>query len=506
MCGKNRAHSSFPHITLCQYFTCEDRKIEGLYKALQMAGDNSSFPQTISLSLYSSASFIGFFINKHQAGAIRSFVEAFCSLASTHADCSIRLVSREFHLTLAHKFSPHLQGTLECLAKSICPTQNCVWEATLYSRDMRFVHYQTLRAVFPFSPVNEDELTLRQEDYVFVDPSQIPHSPQGWLMAVSHRTGSWGLVPENYLERTSETVTWIQHRCYRFLPGPEQPADQPESDGERRDRKPPITQVTPPRILLLCHAESVDEVFGPRWLTERALNNGVYSRTDLNLPVKVPHRKDVRDLEKDPPLSSCGTFQAQVFGEALHESLVKCSAMFSSPALCCIQTAQQIVEGMTLQHQVKICVDQRLCDWIQSSDRPHFMDKEDLERGGYNVDVDYRTSSLPEEPQTPMESAMQFLQSIYRHTGGTENSGDSEKNKGITIIVGSSSYLLPLSRIILGFPPQQGKGSAGCNMKIPPLASCLCEKVSEGRWAMMEPLLKNFTHSSSHPVQWDDLL
>ena len=50
--------------------------------------------------------------------------------------------TKQLHLTLAHKFYPHHQRTLEQLARAIHPGHSCQWTAVLYSRDMRFVHYQ----------------------------------------------------------------------------------------------------------------------------------------------------------------------------------------------------------------------------------------------------------------------------------------------------------------------------------------------------------------------------
>lgn len=50
--------------------------------------------------------------------------------------------TKQLHLTLAHKFYPHHQRTLEQLAGALHPGHSCQWIAALYSRDMRFVHYQ----------------------------------------------------------------------------------------------------------------------------------------------------------------------------------------------------------------------------------------------------------------------------------------------------------------------------------------------------------------------------
>ncbi|KAG8430563.1 hypothetical protein GDO86_020380, partial [Hymenochirus boettgeri] len=213
LCGRNKAHSSFPHITLCDFFTCEDWKVETLYSALKITGDQtlSTFPRQVTLSLYSSSSFIGFFLNEGQANIIRKFIDLFCKEVTKLADCTVKPVTKQLHLTLAHKFSPHHQGTLEHLAKSISPTQSCEWEAIIFSRDMRFVHYKTLRALFPFEPKNDDELSVSAGEVVFVDRTQVSTATSGWIMAVSNTTGCRGLIPENYLENVADTVTWIKH-------------------------------------------------------------------------------------------------------------------------------------------------------------------------------------------------------------------------------------------------------------------------------------------------------
>lgn len=61
-------------------------------------------------------------------------------------DCTVKPCTKQLHLTLAHKFYPHHQRTLEQLARAIQPSHTCQWTAALYSRDMRFVHYQVREA------------------------------------------------------------------------------------------------------------------------------------------------------------------------------------------------------------------------------------------------------------------------------------------------------------------------------------------------------------------------
>lgn len=75
-------------------------------------------------------------------------------------DCHVKPCLKQLHLTLAHKFYPHHQKTLEQLAKCINPGEACQWVAALYSRDMRFVHYQVLSSdIFNFlSPLSDSLL------------------------------------------------------------------------------------------------------------------------------------------------------------------------------------------------------------------------------------------------------------------------------------------------------------------------------------------------------------
>ncbi|XP_040278640.1 ubiquitin-associated and SH3 domain-containing protein A isoform X2 [Bufo bufo] len=496
LCGKNRAHGRFPHVTLSDFFTCEDEKVGCLYAALKASGERTAFPQTVSLSLYSSSSFIGFFLNKEAADVIRSFMESFCQEVSSLTDCPVKPLSREFHLTLAHKFSPHHQATLERLAKSISATQGCVWEAAIFSRDMRFVHYQTFRALFPFEPQNDDELKLCVGDMVFVDTTGVSDGPEGWLMATSHRTGCWGLVPENYLNNEAETITWIKQRSFRF--GPD------ESKSEDKDTKSPnipqlrkniteelpvpksLTQVETRRVLLVKHAESLDEVFGHHWLKDHALVNGVYYRPDLNFPVKLPHRDTAEDLEGDPPLSSCGVFQARLLGEALRDGSFIFSSVFCFPNLRCIQTAQQILRGMQMEQQVKICVDQ--------SQHPKCMTLNELEQNGLNVEAMDRVSSL----RTESNVWKRILKSLGSQKG-PENDGRTSR---LILVVAPSSSIILLSRMILGDLIPESEGAA----QVPALASCLCEEVTAGRWVLRDSPVKGPTHSSNTSVRWDDLI
>uniref|UniRef100_A0A8D2QSY9 Ubiquitin associated and SH3 domain containing A n=1 Tax=Zosterops lateralis melanops TaxID=1220523 RepID=A0A8D2QSY9_ZOSLA len=281
-CGKNRAHEVFPHITLCDFFTCEDQKVELLYDILKRVGDSfsQSFPPSISLTLHASPSYLGFFIDDSQANVFKSFAAAFASEASALADCHVKPSLKQFHLTLAHRFYPHHQKTLEQLAKCINPGEPCQWVAALYSRDMRFVYYQTLRALFQYKPQNIDELMINAGDLIYVNPAQQSDVSEGWVIGTSHRTGCRGFLPENYTERAHEADTWVKHRHLLC-----------ETN---------ITQLLPS----LCHSKI------------SCLVSGKYYRADLNFPSSLPRQKDsMKQFECDPPLSCCGIFQSRLIGK-----------------------------------------------------------------------------------------------------------------------------------------------------------------------------------------------
>ncbi|XP_041591018.1 ubiquitin-associated and SH3 domain-containing protein A isoform X2 [Vulpes vulpes] len=409
-CAKNRAHEVFPHITLCDFFTCEDHKVECLYEALKKAGDRilGSFPPTVPLVLYSSISYLGFFVSDSPADVIREFAMMFATEASVLADCTVKPCTKQLHLTLAHKFYPHHQRTLEQLARAIHPSHSCQWTAALYSRDMRFVHYQTLRALFQYKPQNVDELTLSPGDYIFVDPTQQEEASKGWVIGISQRTGCRGFLPENYTEQASESDTWVKHRTYTFslamdLISRKDGEASGRRNGELHASQMPrgissiqALQATIARrsVLVVRHGERVDQIFGKSWLQQCSTPDGKYYRPDLNFPYSLPRRSNgIKDFENDPPLSSCGIFQSRMAGEALLDSGIRVTSVFTSPALRCVQTAKHILEELKLEKKIKIRVEPGIFEWTKwesGKTTPTLMTLDELKEADFNVSTDYR--------------------------------------------------------------------------------------------------------------------
>uniref|UniRef100_A0A8C2RZI2 Ubiquitin associated and SH3 domain containing A n=1 Tax=Capra hircus TaxID=9925 RepID=A0A8C2RZI2_CAPHI len=470
-CAKNRAHEVFPHITLCDFFTCEDQKVEYLYEALKRAGDRTlhAFPSAVPLVLHSSISYLGFFVNDSPADIIREFAVMFATEASILADCTVKPCTKQLHLTLAHKFYPHHQRTLEQLARAINPGHSCQWTAALYSRDMRFVHYQTLRVLFQYKPQNVDELTLSPGDYIFVDPTQQEEASEGWVIGISQRTGCRGFLPENYTERASECDTWVRHRTYTFSAAPDLSSRKDGELSSRRDGEPnppsssrslsslQSLQATIVRrsVLVVRHGERVDQIFGKSWLQQCTTPDGRYYRPDLNFPRSLPKRsRGIKDFENDPPLSSCGIFQCRMAGEALLDSGIRITSVFSSPALRCVQTAKHILGEFKLEKKVKIRVEPGIFEWTKweaGKTTPTFMTLEEMKEADFNVSLDYR----PAFPLASLLPAESYDDYVHRCAVSMEQIVSTcPQDVGVILVVGHGSALDTCTRPLLGLPPR----------------------------------------------------
>lgn len=75
---------------------------------------------------------------------------------------------------------------------------------------------------------------------------------------------------------------------------------------------------------------------------------GRYVRSNLNMPSSLPTRSGgFRDYDKDCPITVFGSTQARLVGEALLESQAVIDFVYCSPSLRCVQTAHNILRGMS---------------------------------------------------------------------------------------------------------------------------------------------------------------
>ncbi|XP_067897428.1 ubiquitin-associated and SH3 domain-containing protein A-like isoform X2 [Heterodontus francisci] len=530
-CGRNPAHEVFPHVTLCHFFTCEDSKLESLYKALKKAGDKfvSCFPSCLSLSLHTTPSYIGYFFDGTSADIIKQFALAFAAEATALADCHIELYNKQLHLTLAHKFHAQQQWKLEELARVIGLGVSCQWIATVYSRDMRFVHYQISRALYPYIPQNEDELKLNFGDYIFLDPTDQQDVSEGWVRGTSHRSGCTGLLPENYTERAYESDTWVRHRTFAFCQtlvrtsmsvnehnlssspsGILAPSESRATNSIHKLLETKLIEAASSRryVLVMRHAERVDLVFGKSWVAQCITAEGRYIRPDLNFPDSIPRRiGGTKDYEHDAPLSSCGIFQSRLIGEAIRENELKIQYVYCSPALRCVQTAHYILEALQLGHKGNIRVEPGLFEWTKwEGERaiPNFMSVTELKEAEYSVDMNYSVHI----PVSGLIRSETYEDYVNRCSSVMKAIVDNCRDEaGNILLVAHASTLDCCTRPLLGLPPKDSKEFVQMVRKIPALGLCCCEQVKETKmWQMIEPPVRTLTHGPNPAFSWKDTI
>ena len=333
----------------------------------------------------------------------------------------------------------------------------------------KFPNLQVLYAHVPREP---DELELVIGDFIFVTQEEMSKTTDGWVVGISWLTGSTGYLPTNYVERTAETNAWTLHTSLPLIPGAgvavddidggvlgvdvgvgssdrlvvAQECDSRTADSELENlyakvckpgRESPagicdsaaetsrtsesggqdvVSSTTPtlsnaPRQLFIArHGERVDFTFGS-WIPYSFSADAVYQRKDLNMPASVPRRKrGPEGFNRDCPLTSIGNVQARMVGEAMCSSGVEIHHVFCSPSLRCVQTCHNILTGLGVADRLKIHLEPGLFEWLAwyQDSMPDWMDEDELEEAGYNIDKNYKPYISAEELQDTQESCQQF--------------------------------------------------------------------------------------------------
>ncbi|RUS82374.1 hypothetical protein EGW08_009826 [Elysia chlorotica] len=115
------------------------------------------------------------------------------------------------------------------------------------------------------------------------------------------------------------------------------------------------------RLFIMRHGERCDFAFGRAWVSKCFDDKGHYTQTDLNLPTTMIQRQNHMDYVKDSPLTELGRFQARATGDALGRERVNIQHVYCSPSLRCVQTAQNVVDGMG--NDAKICIEPSAFEW-----------------------------------------------------------------------------------------------------------------------------------------------
>ncbi|CAD5231559.1 unnamed protein product [Bursaphelenchus xylophilus] len=95
------------------------------------------------------------------------------------------------------------------------------------------------------------------------------------------------------------------------------------------------------RLILVRNGESCNRL-APDW-HERAFDDG-YKMIDSNQPVKVPISRPHADFKHDDFLTNVGLFTAETVGRYMEKIQLSPSAVISSPALRCVQSATALLK------------------------------------------------------------------------------------------------------------------------------------------------------------------
>ncbi|TSK82124.1 Ubiquitin-associated and SH3 domain-containing protein B [Bagarius yarrelli] len=547
MCGKNKAHNIFPHITLCQFFMA-------LCEALQtVVGQwRGRFPSPLPLELYISSNFIGLFVEEKVAEVLKNFAADFALEATGKADVHVEPHKKQLHVTLAYHFPTNHLSSLEKLARGVDVSLGCDWLAVLFSRDIRFANHEsfriadvsksmlyepsclphnykyekTLRVMYPYTPQNEDELELVPGDFIFMSPVEQGSASEGWVYGTSMGTGLSGLLPENYVSRADECDTWVLHGCHSFLNCTSPTVTSGAVGGPFFDRQldgrllednslmeqhhmsvvcHPMQMLRtnsqprlPKRTLFVCrHGERMDVVFGKHWITQCFDAKGRYIRSNLNMPSSLPGRSGgYREYDKDCPITVFGATQARLVGEALFESHTVINFVYCSPSLRCVQTAHNILR-----------VEPGLFEWtkwVSGSSLPTWIPPTELAAANFSVDTTYRPH-IPISKLTVSESYDTYIMRSFQVT--REILAECKALGNTVLIVAHASSLEACTRQMQGLSPQNSKDFVQVVRKIPYLGFCACEEMGEtGVWQLVDPPILPLTHGPNHSFNWRETL
>uniref|UniRef100_A0A669DGC9 Ubiquitin associated and SH3 domain containing Bb n=1 Tax=Oreochromis niloticus TaxID=8128 RepID=A0A669DGC9_ORENI len=497
-CGKNKAHNIFPHITLCQFFMCADQKVEALCEALQATVQQwrGRFPSPLPLELYTSSNFIGLFVEEQVADILKQFAADFAAEAVRKAEVHVEPHKKQLHVTLAYNFPSDHLPSLEKLAKGIEVKLGCDWLAVLFSRDIRFANHETLRVMYPYMPQNDDELELVPGDFVFMSPVDQNSTSEGWVYGTSLATGLSGLLPENYVSLADESDTWVFHASHSFFscePSDKASKDRGLFDGLLDSRRPDSTSPgDTPSLSLICHP-----------MQQVLRISGGHSRQPKRTLFVCRHGERMDVVFGKHWLSLCSDSK----GEALLESNTAIDFVYCSPALRCVQTAQNILKGLQQDSKLKVRVEPGLFEWtkwVSGSSMPAWIPPTDLAAAHFSVDTTYRPL-IPVSKLTVSESYENYMSRSYQVT--KDILSDCKNTGNNVLIVAHASSLEACTRQLQGRSPQSAKDFIQVVRKIPYLGFCSCEEQGDtGVWQLVDPPILPLTHGPNHSFDWRETL
>jgi ubiquitin-associated SH3 domain-containing protein len=554
-CGRNGAHKSFPHVTLCQFFKVDDETVPKMCHILHKCIEQAlpSAPSKIKLQRYASASYMGLFLEEEHAKWFRQLLSYF-EMEMKKIGIVVEPHRKQLHISLAHQFKAKHQAQLEQLMSDISPDTPAKWEIHLYSRDSTQAESDLYRVVYPFTARTDhpDEIDLREGGFVYISTVDNGRTESdGWLRGTSYTTGMTGVFPANYIEKTKESDVWPLHRVWHLYnmksgesimnaPVPKtiteeesmregrlrsESANYQGNEGlfsiqelkkeSKQNGEPIYTKVNkvtpirkppegPRKLLIFRHSERVDVTFGKQWIENSFDKQGSYHRRNLNMPKEVPRRLP-QEFTKDSPITEMGLFQAQLTGMGLKQQGTYIHNVYCSPALRCVQTADAILEGLQADHTVSIKVENGLFEWLAwcQGELPTFMKVEEFHNFGLRVDTTYK-SKVQISDMNIKENCNEFYKRMYNITRLLLK--EVGVNGGNVMFVGHAATLEASTRQLVGEQPRQPQAFVKIVQKVPYCGLSMAQEDKSGGWELCNPPIPPLTHGPNVRFDWRLLL
>ncbi|XP_059163205.1 ecdysteroid-phosphate phosphatase-like isoform X2 [Physella acuta] len=239
------------------------------------------------------------------------------------------------------------------------------------------------------------------------------------------------------------------------------------------------------RLFVMRHGERCDFAFGKQWVARSFDEKGNYTQADLNLPVSLIPRDSQNDFLKDSPLTELGMFQARSTGQALRRADVDIKHVYSSPSFRCVQTAQNVIDGM--QSNAKICIEPSAFEWCgwYKNGMPSWLSPAYLSSHGYRVNAEHKplmeAKDLKHDETVPeyYDRCHKLVQHILKL---------HEEDGGDILIVAHAGSLDTFTRQLCGkkIRTSQEMHQILCNFTYCCLC-CLAYYTKPGKWLLTNP-------------------
>lgn len=241
-------------------------------------------------------------------------------------------------------------------------------------------------------------------------------------------------------------------------------------------------------LYIARHAERLDFTFGHCWWMACHDKEGNYFRANLNFPEKLPQREGgVKTFEGDTALTSMGLHEALLMGSGFKEKKIPITYCYSSCAIRCVQTANQMLEGCYMAKKIKIRVEPGLFEWLgwMKNARPRWMKGKEFVKNSFNVDLNYK--AIVDECNLNWEESI--TQYYNRHGGVIEKIIENHRDEGGNVlIVAHASSLDTCSRKARGLVPRSYAEMTHLTAQVPYTSMVkLTKNENESSWQMTAP-------------------